>query len=134
MLNSKSRGPWETPFEECPYCGFEECQAEYCDVGVGLIQCSPYYCQVCFASEIGPYDKERVLTEMEKKTGWYEPHSPVSETANTFQGALVDMDTAKALYKLGLLDDNRNISSGLPASPVEGKTDRDDSMGFDAEG
>lgn len=105
MHSTKSRGPYETPYDTCPYCGFAECEADFCDVGVGLIQCGPYHCPSCLASEIGAYDKERVRTENEKKTGWYEPGSPPSETANTVGGVLVDHKTALKLYKMGLLDE-----------------------------
>lgn len=38
--------------EKCPYCG-TECEADWVDVGVGFVQCGPYYCENCGASEIG---------------------------------------------------------------------------------
>lgn len=105
MNSSTSRGPYETPYDTCPYCGNDQCQADFCDVGVGLVQCGPYYCEGCYASEIGAYDKERVLTEEERKTGWYAPNTPVSETANTIGGVLVDHKLALDLYRKGLLDE-----------------------------
>lgn len=88
----------------CPYCGNKKCYADHVNVGVGLIQCGPYYCDECFASEISSYDT-RELTEREKATGWYEPGTPVSETANTVGGELVDHKTAKVMYNAGLLDE-----------------------------
>ncbi len=66
------RTPYETPKENCPYCG-AECEAEFVDIGVGMQQCSPYMCMTCHAYEIGPYDDEKVLTPEEQKTGWYAP-------------------------------------------------------------
>lgn len=89
--------------ETCPYCGNPDCEADWVDVGVGWVQCGPFHCEGCNASEIHPNDK-RSLTDREKETGWYEPNTPVSEIANTFQGVLVDHQTAKVLYAHGLLD------------------------------
>lgn len=43
---------YDTPTNNCPYCG-TECEADWVDVGVGVIQCGPYYCENCGASEIG---------------------------------------------------------------------------------
>jgi len=87
----------------CPYCNNPDCFADFCDVGIGMVQCGPYYCQACEASEISSLDT-RKLTEKEKETGWYEPHTPVSETANTANGKLVDINIAKILNQVGLLD------------------------------
>ena len=97
------RGPYETETLTCPYCGMEGCEADYVDVGIGLVQCGPHYCTECGASSVGPFDT-RELTDREKETRWYEPNSPVSELANTFHGTPVDHRTAKKLYDLGLLD------------------------------
>ena len=44
---------WDTPSKPCPYCG-SECEADWFDIGVGMHQCGPYYCDSCGASEIGP--------------------------------------------------------------------------------
>ncbi|GEA15545.1 hypothetical protein E308F_17890 [Moorella sp. E308F] len=97
-------GAYDTPTRPCPYCG-TECEADWVDVGVGYQQCGPYYCPNCGASEIGPFDDEaRILTDEEKKTGWYKPGSPVSDKANTFKDCLVDHKTAKRLYEMGLLN------------------------------
>ena len=43
--------------EKCPYCG-SECEADWVDVDVSLVQCGPFHCENCGASEIGPYDDE----------------------------------------------------------------------------
>lgn len=71
MPNYKTRSPYETPDETCPYCGNENCQAEFVDVGVGMVQCQPYHCDACGATEIGPTTTpDRPLTDDEKRTGW----------------------------------------------------------------
>jgi len=105
MFSKDPKGAYQVHWETCPYCGYDTCEADYCDVGVGLVQCGPYYCEACGASEIGPYDKPRELTDQEEKYRWYKPGAPVSDTANTVGGTLVDHRTAKKLYDMGLLDD-----------------------------
>lgn len=84
-------GAYDTPKEECPYCG-NECQADFVDNGIGMVQCGPYHCFSCGASEIGPEMQFEDLTdedghyagqgelmnkddftEKEIKVGWYEP-------------------------------------------------------------
>jgi len=82
----------------CPYCE-TECDADWVDVGIGMVQCGPFYCGNCNASEASYLDK-RELTEKEKETGWYEPFTAVSEHANTCNGVLVDHQTALKLYKI----------------------------------
>jgi len=70
------------PRVNCPYCG-RECEAEYVDVGVGMVQVTPHACADCFAIEIGPYDKiDRALTAREKETGWYAPTPTKEEKTN----------------------------------------------------
>jgi hypothetical protein len=94
------------PVEPCPYCG-HPCEADMVDIGVGLTQCSPFYCERCKASEIGP---ERVeLSYLEEITGWYEPGKPVSPVANAFQGVLVNHKDAKILHEAGMLDSKKLI-------------------------
>lgn len=46
---------YNTPKEKCPYCN-NECEADWVDNGVGMVQCGPYYCRNCGASEIGSCD------------------------------------------------------------------------------
>ena len=88
----------------CPYCG-ALCDADFVDVGIGEIQCGPYACEECNASEIGPEGAERGFVPPEgSKGGWYPPGGPTSPHANTAGGVLVDHQTAKALYRMGLLD------------------------------
>ncbi|GIP62842.1 hypothetical protein J32TS6_13970 [Virgibacillus pantothenticus] len=44
---------YDTPTETCPYCG-DEMDTDWVDNGIGMVQCGPYHCQKCHASEIGP--------------------------------------------------------------------------------
>ena len=102
----------------CPFCG-GPAECDEVDVGVGYVQCGPYQCQVCGASEMGPevhgrdswVDGEMVwiegrrpegVTDEEMKVGWY--RNQISPHANTFQGQLVSHQVAKVLYRSGLLD------------------------------
>ena len=73
------RGAYETPSTPCPYCG-DACEADWCDVGVGLVQVGPYYCHSCGASERGAYDEPR--SDYDPTTGWYPPGSQISSLAN----------------------------------------------------
>lgn len=86
------------PTEPCPYCG-TICRADFVDVGVGFTQCGPYHCDRCGASEIGPYDKERPLSEDEKRTGWYAPGAEPGSTANVIGGRIVSHVQARAAYQ-----------------------------------
>jgi hypothetical protein len=124
-------GAYDTPSQKCPYCG-EECEADWVDVGVGMVQCGPYHCDNCGASEIGPELNDWLniepdghnmfLNELEPElkhghpfsdkeldTGWYDPANGkrISPYANTVNGQLVDHKTAKKMYNLGLLDEKK---------------------------
>lgn len=44
---------YDEPTEKCPYCK-HDMNADWVDVGVGSVQCGPYHCANCGASEIGP--------------------------------------------------------------------------------
>lgn len=46
-------GAYDEPTQKCPYCK-SEMTADHVDVGVGMVQCGPYHCTSCGASEIGP--------------------------------------------------------------------------------
>lgn len=115
--------PYSIHKEACPYCS-ELMEADHVDVGVGMVQCGPYYCQTCGASEIGPEmrfedldDEEgnyggpgkllnpEDFTEEEIKVGYY--RNKISPYANTAGGVLVDHVTAKQLYNNGLLDEKQ---------------------------
>jgi len=102
--------------ERCPYCN-ARCDADWCDVGVGEIQCGPFHCNRCGASEIGPYDeyvnpfrqrilpdgrdlnKGRVLTQEESDKGWYAPESMPGSSANVIDGNVVSHSVMKDTYQ-----------------------------------
>lgn len=88
---------YDTPSETCPYCG-ACCEAEWADVGVGMVQCGPYHCMSCKASEIGPYDKPRTLTAQETATGWYAPESEPGSSANVIDGEIVSVARMQQAY------------------------------------
>jgi len=71
----------QEPKERCPYCN-SLCCADFVDIGVGYTQCGPYHCEACGASQIGPFDERRPLSEIETKTGWYGPDSEPGSSAN----------------------------------------------------
>lgn len=138
--------PYEEPLKECPYCE-RDMYTDWVDVGVGIVQCAPYHCTNCGASEIGLelYDwcyedregntiyldaprkyykflgeKARCtdysryvlkpgapFSEIELETGFYNT-GEISPYANTVGGKLVDHETAKEAYRVGMLDD-KNI-------------------------
>lgn len=86
---------------QCPYCDVPiEC--DMVDVGIGFVQCGPYHCDLCQASEIGPEGLSEDLDEDERRTGFYK--SRISPHANIVQGTLVSHQVAKAAYRKGLLD------------------------------
>ena len=98
---------WKPDLAICPYCGDKECEADFCDVGVGLVQCGPYNCLSCGAIEIGAFDNKLELSDEEKSTGWYKPGRKYEGCGNTVNGQLVDHKEAKKMYDLGLLDEKQ---------------------------
>ena len=87
------------PKERCPYCN-ALCCADFVDVGVGMVQCGPYHCEACGASEIGPHDDERPLSAVEQDKGWYTPNSAPGSSANVDQhGAHIRYFEADTLYR-----------------------------------
>lgn len=86
------------PTENCPYCN-TVCRADFVDVGVGMTQCGPYHCENCQASEIGPYDQERVLSAAEQRTGWYAPESEPGSSANVIGGRIVSHVQMRETYR-----------------------------------
>lgn len=82
----------------CPYCN-AVCEADFVDVSVGFVQCGPFHCTECLASEIGPNDDPRELTEAEKKSGWYGPDSEPGSSANVIGGRIVSHTEAKEVYQ-----------------------------------
>jgi hypothetical protein len=92
------------PVEDCPYCGEEECEAEWCDVGVGYVQMGPYHCTSCGAFSIGAYDRT-TPTDEERKCGWYRPdRRPLPDTVSTIGGRVIDSSTALGLYRMGVVN------------------------------
>lgn len=92
------------PVETCPYCGCEDCEAEYCDVEVGYQQIGPHHCECCGAFEIGSYDKTKP-TDEERKCGWYKPdRKSLPDTVSTIGGRVIDSKTALGMYRMGLVN------------------------------
>lgn len=75
------RGAYETPQSQCPYCQ-SMCDADWCDVGVGMQQVGPYYCHDCGASEASAFGKPEERPDYDHETGWYRPGAPIDDLAN----------------------------------------------------
>ena len=86
------------PTERCPYCS-TICRADFVDIGVGFQQCGPFHCERCRASEIGPYDDPRDLTERETRLGWYAPDSEPGSSANVIDGRIVSHVVMNRAYR-----------------------------------
>ena len=100
-------GAYDTPVKPCPYCG-EMMDADWVDVGVGMVQCGPYHCFSCGGSEIGP-EWEKVkdsLTDAERETGFYK--GKISPHANQVNGVPICHKTADALYRAKYFAENGN--------------------------
>lgn len=100
-------GAYDQPTRLCPYCGLPT-ECDWVDVGVGLIQCGPYHCYECGASEMGreQFEPGCIATDEEREAGWYKD-GMISPYANTFNGHPVGHKMAKDLYGAGLLDKKR---------------------------
>lgn len=97
-----SESCYSQPTRPCPYCG-TKMECDWVDVGVGMVQCGPYCCENCGASEIGPEGLTPGLDDDERRTRFYK--NTTSPYANTCQGVVVDHKTALGLYRMGLLDE-----------------------------
>lgn len=86
------------PTEACPYCK-TVCRADFVDIGVGFQQCGPYHCESCGASQTGPFDGPRQLTDDETRTGWYGPDSEPGSSANVIGGRIVSHVQARDTYQ-----------------------------------
>jgi len=82
----------------CPFCD-NPCDADWVDVGIGHVQCGPYHCVVCGASEIGGFDASRELTSLEKAYGWYGPGSEPGSSANVVAGKVVSANAMNDIYR-----------------------------------
>lgn len=106
---------YDQPTEPCPWCG-RQCDCDWVDVGVGLVQAGPYHCEHCQASQVGPHDDTfapnypesdfnkpgpttRTLTPVESKAGWYAPESGHGSSANVIDGRIVSHRQALAAYR-----------------------------------
>ncbi len=76
------------PVCPCPWCG-SPCEADFVDIGVGMMQCGPYHCHDCGASECGPNDDLESLTPEERSKGWRGPGREPSPDANVIHGRIV---------------------------------------------
>lgn len=83
--------------EPCPYCG-DPCECDLVDVGVGVVQCGPYHCEKCGASEIGAFDKNST-TACERLFGWYGPDRPPGTSANVANGKIISHEKMKYIYR-----------------------------------
>ena len=87
--------------QPCPYCAFPM-EADYVDIGIGMQQCGPHYCDNCGASEIGPErgegDLENTLSADEKRTGFYR-NGRISPFANQHNGRPISHQQADAVYR-----------------------------------
>ena len=92
------RAPHVMGKEPCPYCG-ALCWCDEVDVGVGVQQAGPYHCEECHASQIGPYDGKRELSDAEMSSGWYAPKSEPGSSANVIGGRIVTHKEARAVYR-----------------------------------
>lgn len=98
-------GPYSMlPKAICPWCGDDACEADWCDVDVGYVQCGPFHCQACGASEMAEYDVGPERTVLENHYGWFKPGSKPSPYANTVDGKLVSHTEAKQAYVEQRLD------------------------------
>ena len=61
-----------TRYRTCPFCGYDKCDAEFIDIGVGEQQTCPYGCNNCLSFQLSPYreDENEVLDADERRCGW----------------------------------------------------------------
>ena len=89
---------YETPSTLCPYCS-KQCEADWCDVGVGMVQSGPYHCEACHACQAGPHC-ETSRDDYDTETGWFKPDSPAGSSANVgLDGRPIGYKEADALYR-----------------------------------
>lgn len=56
----------------CCWCG-SATDAEFVDVGVGWVQVTGGVCFKCYAYEMGPYQTDGIISEVEMATMWTGP-------------------------------------------------------------
>lgn len=103
----------------CPYCNFPM-DCDRVDVGVGEVQCGPYCCGNCGASEIGPerhkdkdghdmrenQDDRLKLDADERRTNFYKGR--ISPLANQHEGKVISHKQADALYREAYFKEHGN--------------------------
>lgn len=104
------RSPYSTPTAPCPYCQLPM-EADWVDVGVGMVQCGPYHCENCHATEIGPEKYEKTDDELkldpdERRTGFYKGR--ISPHANQHNGKVITHRQADAIYRAKSFEENGN--------------------------
>ena len=57
---------------DCRWCG-SDTEAEFVDVGVGYVQVTGAHCWECHAYEMGPYQTDGRITEVEMAALWTGP-------------------------------------------------------------
>lgn len=122
MSEKMPRNPYSTPQMPCPYCA-TPMDADWVDVGVGMVQCGPYHCFGCNASEIGPErgrqtDDQLNLDEDERRTGFYKGR--ISPLANQENGKPIDYKTADRIYREKYFKENGNPLN----APIDRSTHR----------
>ena len=65
---------------DCRWCGGET-EAEFVDVGVGMVQVTGAMCWSCNSYEMGPYQTDGRITEVEMATGWLGPREDYIPTS-----------------------------------------------------
>lgn len=90
---------WVRP---CPHCAAMMEEPDLVDVGIGMVQCGPYVCDSCGASEIGPeYRAAKAAGELnpdEIRTHFYQ-NGRISPHANQHNGKVISHKLADALYR-----------------------------------
>lgn len=76
----------------CPFC-FGKCHAEYVDVGVGMVQCEPFCCEDCGATEIGSVEGYGAPEGATVWMGYYLPVEGPSDTEQ-WQAVVTNSDHA----------------------------------------
>lgn len=109
-MNGYAYGQRE-PIVDCPYCS-TPCNADFVDVGIGMMQCGPYHCTRCQASEIGPNDESRQLSADEERTGWYAPGAEPGSSANVVGGAIVSAEGMRRVYREEFINNPMHAAPG----------------------
>jgi hypothetical protein len=123
-------GAYDTPERECPYCK-DSMEADYVDVGVGMVQCGPYHCYTCGASEIGPeiydwYYKDRegkviYLTAKRRYAPWAKKKVKFGYQAVLRPGHPFSEEELKTGFYKGKISPYANTVNGELVNHIEAK-------------